>query len=73
MKVICVKKNIMSPLTVGKIYDILEERFEQDFLSGSLYFISDNGDELLYFPSDKDLMPLEQWRDQQLNTLLDNE
>ena len=73
MKVICVKKDIMSPLTVGKIYDILEERFEQDFLSGSLYFISDNGDELLYFPSDKDLMPLEQWRDQQLNTLLDNE
>jgi hypothetical protein len=42
MKVICVKKNIMSPITVGKIYD-------------------------------KDLMPLEQWRDQQLNTLLDNE
>jgi len=73
MKVICVKKNIMSPLTVGKIYDILEERFEQGFLSGALYFISDNGDELLYFPSDKDLMPLEQWRDQQLNTLLDNE
>ena len=66
MKVICVKKNIMSPITVGKIYDIIEERFEQGFLYGSLYFISDNGDELLYFPSDKDLMPLEHWRENQL-------
>lgn len=25
MKVICVKKSDMSPITVGKIYDILEE------------------------------------------------
>ena len=68
MKVICVKKSDMSPITVGKIYDILEE-FEPGYLLAASYFISDNGDELLYFPTDKDLMPLEQWRDNQLNKI----
>ena len=70
MKVICVKKNIMDPLTVGKIYDIIEEKFEPGYiLSNAFYFIADNGDQLLYFPNDKDLITLEQWRDNQLNNI----
>lgn len=69
MKVICVKKSDkMSPITVGKIYDILEE-FEPGYLLAPSYFISDNGDELLYLPTDKDLIPLDKWRDQQLNKI----
>ena len=69
MKVICVKKNINDPITVGKIYDILEE-FEPGYLlANASYFIADNGDQLLYFHSDKGLIPLEQWRDEQLNKI----
>ena len=35
-----------------------------------LIFVADNGDELWYEP-DKDFITLEQWREQQLNQILE--
>ena len=65
MNAVCIKNydEVNSRTTIGKVYEILK-----DHDSGDGYFVADNGDELWYF-SDH-FITLEQWREQQINTLL---
>ena len=75
MKVMCVKYHKLKwfdrsgkpDLTVGKIYELIQ--YEDVYGEAGYYFVSDNGTELLYSEDDKDLIPLEQWRDNQLNKI----
>ena len=68
MIVVCVNKNRFSKdeLTIGKTYEIIEDISEG---INCFYFVADDGSELLYFDNDKDFIPLEQWREQQLNQI----
>jgi len=70
MKVICVNNNRFSKdeLTIGKTYEILSHTEHGDTVQ---WFIADDGSELLFFDNDTDFIPLEQWRENQINKLLE--
>jgi len=76
MKVICVKYHRLKwfdrsnkpDLTVGKIYDLIQYKNVDG--ERAYYYVSDNGTELLYSDDDKELIPLEQWRDNQIESVL---
>ena len=71
MKAICIKNydEVNSRTTIGKVYEICQEYNSSEDDDCSEYFVADNGDELWYF-SDY-FIPLEQWRENQLNKLLE--
>lgn len=74
MKVVCMNKHHLDKLTIGKIYDVLIEEYDM-FGDGSLvethYIIDDDGKEILYGSiNNKDFIPLDEWRDNQLNKIL---
>lgn len=53
--------------TPGKIYDVtVEVMYGEETYS----FVGDDGKEYLLFLSDDDFIPLEEWRQRQLNKLL---
>lgn len=70
MKAICIKNydDVNSRTTIGKVYEIFEDYVIND--SDDKYFVADNGDELWYHPDY--FITLEQWRENQLNKLLNN-
>ena len=63
-KVVCVNKNRCRYITIGKIYEV--EGVTDD---GQFYFISNNrGGE--YYYSTTFFIPLNEWREQQINKIL---
>ena len=73
MKAVCINdsdKGVRVDLTYEKAYEVIG--FKNYFLSGNIYkIINDIGEGLWY--GESILMPLEEWRDQQLNEILKEE
>ena len=63
MKVICIIDNDCH-LTIGKIYNVLLQDKDKSWL-----IIDDIGRQMWYWDYNGILMPLEEWRDKQLNKL----
>ena len=73
MKAVCINdsdKGVRVDLTYEKAYEVIG--FKNYFLHGNIYkIINDIGEGLWY--GESILMPLEEWRDQQLNEILKEE
>lgn len=53
--------------TIGKTYDVtVDVMYGEETYS----FVGDDGTEYLFFPGDDDFIPLEEWRERQLNKIL---
>ena len=53
--------------TIGKTYDVtVDVMYGEETAS----FVGDDGTEYLFFPGDDDFIPLEEWREKQLNKIL---
>jgi hypothetical protein len=63
MKLICIIDNDFH-LTIGKIYNVLLQDKDESWL-----IIDDIGRQMWYWDYNGILMPLEEWRDKQLNKL----
>jgi hypothetical protein len=53
--------------TIGKTYDVtVDVMYGEETAS----FVGDDGSEYLFFPGDDDFIPLEEWRERQLDKIL---
>lgn len=53
--------------TIGKTYDVtVDVMYGEETAS----FVGDDGTEYLFFPGDDDFVPLEEWRERQINKIL---
>ena len=70
-KVVCVKKGGNNFVTIGKIYEVLEEGSFLNYYKGAeeIYLVRNDIGNLNCYSVDK-FIPLSEWREQQINKII---